>query len=265
MNKVSDGAAGGGTPKDPPKPNDPPNNPPGDKKIEEAGDNLDELGYEKRTPAVDDKKAGTSPKEGDSKKKDPPAEPEKVANPATGYGDEPPKVDDPPKTPEPPKDPPTDLDKKLDGLNDGFKALAKKQLADLGLEGEKLDKFVELKKQEQKDALDWQKNSELESQRRTKEQNASWHKELREDPAFGRDKFQLNVTRGENVLEEYGPELKKELTDANAMLRPSVMRMLARIADQLHPDDKVVHGDPVPPEGSRDDKDKKLNPLDFYE
>lgn len=257
MNKAGEGDAGG-APNPPATPPATPNTPP----PKEEGDNLDELGYEKRP------EEGAAPKAGDEPPKTPAAKSEKVENPATGYGDEPPKVDDePPKTPEPPKEPPTDLEKKLEGLNPSFLAAVKKQIEDIGLEGEKLDKFIAFKKQEQADAIAWQKSAETEAERQNKIQKANWHKELKADPVFGGDKFLTNVTRGEKVLDEYLPELKKELTEAKQMLRPSVMRGLARLADQLYPDDKLVQGDPPPPDGGdKGDKgDGKIDHLAFYE
>lgn len=258
MNKAGD-PGGSGAPKDPPTPPVEPSkvDPPAKS---EDGKEYDELGYE----IV--KKEGDPPAKPDDKKKDPPKVPEKVENPATGYGDEPPKVDDPPpKENEPPKDPPTDLEKKLEGLHKSFAERVKAQITDLGLEGDKLDKFIALKKQEQKDAEDYGKKQAAEFTRQEQIRKAGWHKELKEDPVFGKEKYPVNIARSEKVLDEYLPELKKELTDAKQVLRPSVMRGLARLADQLYPDDKMVQGDPP---GAEDDKeaDKKSNdPLAFYE
>ncbi len=253
MNKVDEVPAGGA-----PNPQTPPPPPaPGEKQY-------DELGYEivpAKEVSGDQKPPGNKPPEGA------PEKPEKVANPATGYGDEEPVVEEPaaPAPPAAPAQPPTELEKKLEGLNDGFKEQVKKHISELGLEGEKLDKFIEIKKNEQKSAIDWNKNQETEAKRQDQLRRQSWHKELKTDPVFGGDKFAANVSRSEKILDEYGAELKKELTEAGQVLRPSVMRMLARLADQLHPDRQLVQGDPPAGENDKTDDKKPLNPLDFYQ
>lgn len=263
LNKAGEVDAGG-APANPPA--NPPaaaaNNPP----AEGDGDNFDELGYEKRKP---ENKEGDPPKEADDKKKAPAKKSEKVENPVTGYGDEPPKVDEPPavdpnKKVDPPP-PPTELEKKLEGMHPQKIAITKAQIEKLGLEGEKLDEFIAQRKQELKDASDWVEAQNRAIARENQLKNQAWHKELKEDPVFGGDKFAANVTRGEKVLDEYLPELKKELTEAKQMLRPSVMRGLARLADQLYPEDKLVQGDPPPPEDEKGGDNEKNDPLAFYE
>lgn len=265
LNKAGDGDGGGGAPKDPPDGQQPPpkKDDPPPPKDGNPDDEFDELGYKKAAPP---KVPGDKKPEGDKSKEDPPAEPKKVENPATGYGDEPPKVDDPPPA-EPPKDPPpppSELEKKLEGLGKTFAEDVKKQVSELGLEGEKLDKFIAFRKQEYKDAQEWGQRQQAEAQRQQQVQRQQWHKELKEDPAFGGDKFLANVARSEKVLDEYLPELKKELTEAKQVLRPSVMRGLARLADQLYPDRKLVQGDPPAPEEKPDDN-KPNDPLAFYQ
>jgi hypothetical protein len=259
------GEPNAGAPPATPPSETPPATPPGNPPPKADGDKeYDDLGYE-----IVKKAEGDPTAPGDKPPKDPTKKPEKVENPVTGYGAEPPKVDDPPpadpnKKVDPPPAP-TELEKKLEGLNPGFAALTKQQIDKIGLKGKELDEFIEIKKQEQKEALDWVQHQKDETARQEKIRNAGWHKELKEDPVFGGDNFLLNVTRGEKVLDEYLPELKKELTEGKQMLRPSVMRGLARLADQLYPDDKVVHGDPTPPPGEVDDKNEKSDPLAFYE
>lgn len=263
LDKVGDGGAGG-PPKDPPKPSDQPPAPK-DAPPPKADGHLDDLGYTKAAP--EDPPPGDKKPEGDLKKEDPPKAPEKVENPATGYGDKEPVVEDPPPA-DPPKDPPppaTDLDKQLEGLNKSFAEQVKKQITDLGLEGEARTKYIALKHQEQKDAIDWGKNQAAREKQEDQVRRQSWHKELKEDPAFGGDKFSVNITRSEKILDEYLPELKKELTDAKQILRPSVMRGLARLADQLYPDRKMVQGDPPAADDKGADKDKPIDPLAFYQ
>lgn len=265
MNKAD--AAGGGPSKTPPAtppvddkkvdPPTPPNDPPvkadGDKPVESK---LDFYG----------KEPGKAPEKKPDEKKDASEKSEEV-EPGTGYGAEPPKVEDPPK--DPPKDPPTppvptDLDKKLEGLNEGFAKIVKEQATDLGLEGEKLDKFIALKKTEQAAAVKWQQDQQAEMKRQENAKHAAWDKELREDPTFGGQNFNINRTRAEKILDEYGGEFKKELTTNKVMVRPSVMRMLARIADDVWPDRKELNGDPPGAENDKNEE-KKSSPLDFYQ
>lgn len=264
LNKIDDGKGGtGGTP---PKPEDVKPPAAGDPPAKKDGDKeFDELGYEIVPPK--DSPPGDKKPEGDPPPKDPTKKPEEV-EPGTGYGKEPPKVEDaPPGDPPPKKEdapPPTDLEKKLEAFAKPFADKIKLQITELGLEGEKLDKFIALRTQEVKDAEAWTKNQQAEMKRQSQLKEQGWHKELKEDPVFGGDKFPVNLARSEKVLAEYLPELKKELTEAGAMLRPSVMRGLARLADQLYPDRKMVQGDP-PPSKEETDKDKPNNPLDFYQ
>jgi hypothetical protein len=269
MDKADDDK-GGGAPKadaPPPKPGEQPPPKKDDPPAPAAGDKqYDELGYEIIPKKAADQKEGEKTKEGDPKEKAASKEPEKVENPATGYGDKPPEVvEEPPpkKADEPPKPPPTDLEKKLEGLHSSFANQVKQQMTELDLKGEQLDKFIAFKKQEQKDLETFIQNQETENKRQEKIRNQKWDKELRDDPAFGGDKFPTNLTRTEKILDQYGPEFKKELTDAKQMLRPSVMRMLARIADDVYPDRQMVHGDPPAPE-QNDKDDKADNPLSFY-
>lgn len=263
MEKAGDPPAGEGAPKpgeqQPSKKDDPPAQPGGDKKF-------DEFGYEVVPAEKDPKEAGAPPKEGDPKKEDPSKDTKKV-EPGTGYGEDDPVIEDP-KPPEAPKDPPpppTELDKKLEGLNPYMLERAKKQIPEMGLEGDKLDKFVAFLKQEQKQTEDYVKNEAAEALRLDQLRRSQWAKELKQDPVFGGDNFKVNLGRVEKVLDQYGVELKKELTDAKQMLRPSVMRMLARVADQVYPERRMAQGDPPTPIASENDKDKPNDPLAFYQ
>lgn len=268
MNSKIPDAGGGGAPKtppaappiddkkvDPPKPpNDAPAKAGGDKPVET---HLDFYG----------KEPGKTPEEKPDEKKAPDKKPEEV-EPGTGYSAEAPKVDDAPVV-DPPKvddkkPEPTEIDKKLEGLTEGFAKIVKAQANELGLEGEKLDKFIALKKAEQKAANDYQQNQQAEMKRQENERNRAWDKELREDPTFGGQNFDINRVRAEKVLDEYGGEFKKELTTNKVMVRPSVMRMLARIADDVWPDRREMNGDP-PGAGNDKNEEKVASPLDFYQ
>lgn len=267
MNKKDEVDPGGATPPvvPPPAPA-PPATPP---KIEEDVPEHDDLGYPIVKPAPAKKEEGDPSKKADPKAKDPAAEPAKV-DPLPGYDKEPePVKEEPPKPPEPPKDPPTDLEKKLEGLHKSFADKVKEQVGriqKLGLEAEKekslIDELVADKKKEQADAVAYGQSQERERTRAIAAQKASWHKELKEDPVFGGEKFLTNASRSAKVISEYGPELKKDLTESGIMLRPDVVRMLSRIADALYPDPKMVQGEPPVPEKKADEESD--DPLAFY-
>lgn len=269
MNKAGEGDGGGAPNPPPPTPPQDPATPPANPPPPAAdGKTYDDLGYE----IVEKKGEGEPPKAGDKSKEDPSKKSEKVENPVTGYGEDI-KVDDPPP-PDPNKkvDPPPDLkglDKELEDLSKVNKQAADKakaQIEKLKLSDDQRKEFIAAKMQEQKDAADWNQNYQQEMARQERVRNAGWQKELKEDPVFGKEKYPVNIARSEKVLDEYLPELKKELTDAKQMLRPSVMRGLMRIADSLYPDDKLIQGDPPPPvEDKGGGKDAKIDPLAFYE
>lgn len=257
------------TPPKPPVEQPPAATPP---KVEEEGIETDELGYAIAKPAAAPKKEEGDPaKKAPPEKKDPAAEPKEV-DPLTGYDKdpEPIKEEDPPKKDDPPKDPPTDLDKKLEGLHKSFADKVKEQIArvqKLDLEAEKekglIDELVADKKKEQADAVAWQQSQQRANDRALAAQKAAWHKELKEDPVFGGEKLLTNASRSAKVIAEFGPELKKELTDIPVMLRPNIVRMLSRIADAVYPDPKMVQGDP-PVDEKKESEEKSDDPLAFY-
>lgn len=237
---------------------DPPSNPPpkgeGDKEY-------DELGYEKAPKKADEKKP--------PEKKDPAAPPEKVEN-TTGYGPEEPKLEEEPKPPEEKKDPPpppAELDKKLESLakvNKVAADLVKQRAMDLGLEGEKLDKYIAHEMDDQQKAAKWNEDRLRAEKRAQQEKEVAYYKDLKGDPDFGGEKFDVNIVRTSKVLTEFGPEIKKRFTDNKVMIHPDLMRMLARIADHVYPDRKMVQGEPPGGKDDEDEKDKPINPLDFY-
>lgn len=278
MDKAGDSPAGGGQPgkEIPPPPGavakpaaaaEPP-------AAEAGGKEYDEYGYEK-VPASPEEKPEPrkeEPKAG-GKKEDPPPKAEDLKGNLTGYEEEAPEVkeSEPKKDDGPPPPPPTDLDKKVEGLHKSFADKVKEQVARIqkkGLPAEKekelIDEAIADKKKEQADAQAWGEKAQRDQALAVQKQKAAWHKELKEDPDFGGEKYLTNISRGVKVLDEYLPELKKELTDNKQMLRPSVMRGLARIADALYRDDKLVLGDPPAPEKAAGEKDEKSDPLAFY-
>lgn len=257
LDKVKEGGGGGAPPVEPKV--DPAATPPAPK-VEEGGDTHDELGYEKvPAPASEKEKAGDKPVE---KKTDEPKAPEKVENPATGYGDEPPKVEPPAKKVEevpPVKD---ELDPVVEGLPkveaDKIKEFAKKHSASKEI----IKAFADLRKSEieadKVAAADYEKDLEREKQ----QVKADWHKELKDDPVFGGEKFSYNISRAEKVLEEFMPSTKKTLTERKGILPPYVMRDLAKLAEHLYSTERLVQGEP-----KAEVKDDKAadDPLAFYE
>lgn len=247
-----DAPKGGGTPES----KEPPKSKAGDAKAEGDGDNLDELGYEKVKP-----EEGEKSKAGDSKKKDPVEE--KIENPATGYGDEPPKVEEPKAddkeeeaAPEP-----DEFDKALEALPkeeaSKIKDFAKKHNVSI----EVAKAFGELRKSEIEEAKAHFEKRQKELEQEQLRMRAAWHKELKEDPAFGGEKFKQSILAAEKVLGEFMPETKKLLTERKGVLPPYVMRDLASMAKHLYATEKLVQGDPNTPKADEKEKD---DALDFY-
>lgn len=94
------------------------------------------------------------------------------------------------------------------------------------------------------------------------EQRASWKKELKEDPTFGGKNFAENVQKTNKVVEEFFPEMKKQLTKAGAMLPPYIMRDLVKLADHLYKTDHMIEGEP--PSENDNKNEESEDPLDFY-
>lgn len=241
-------------------------NPPSDQPPKKDGDKeYDELGYEKAPKAPDEKKP--------AEKKDPAAPPEKVAD-TTGYGDEP-KVEEvdpnekPPEVPPPP--PPSDLEKRLEGLPEELKTETKElvervQKLKLTPEQEKewIDGAVEKAKQRFTEAKANWENNQRSAKRAQQEKEKAYYQDLKNDPDFGGEKFDVNIVRTNKVLTEFGPEIKKRFTDNKAMIHPDLMRMFARVADTVYPDRSMVQGEPPGGKDGEEEKDKPINPLDFY-
>lgn len=246
------GEGGGGSPPDESKEDPAP--PAGDPPPKEEGDNLDEHGYEK-VP----KEEGDKEKAGDPPKEDP--APKEIKDPATGYGDEPPKPEDPPKEDPPPKPDPDELDPVVEGLPkeeaDKIKDFVKKH----GVTKDHAKAFADLRKVEIAEAEAHFKKQEKEFEQQKIRIRAEWHKELKEDPAFGGENFKKNVSDAEKVLAEHMPQTKKSLTERKAMLPPYLMRDLAKLAKHLYSTEKLIQGEPKTP---KEDEKVVDEALDFY-
>lgn len=265
MQKKEDDPAPGGAPTpEPGKEQTPPTNPP-PAKGEGDDDEYDELGYKKE-------KTGTPPKTGDNppnKEESEPKEDEPVKEPASGYTAEPEvvKEDDPPTKPiegDPPPAP-DEIDKALEGVHKddlvGIKATAK----DLGLNAEQAKKLAAAAVAERARVEKWRTDQQKDIEKKVKLRNQTWFKELKEDKDFGGEKFAKNTQMAEKLLQDYGPEFKKQLTESKGMLPPNVMRMLARAAAIVYQTDKMIQGDPTrpAPNGGKP-KDTTDEALEFY-
>lgn len=245
-------------PKQVPAPNPPP--------AEGAGsdDDFDDLGYKKTKGEGDPSKGGDNPPD---KEKSEPGKEEPVKEPATGYGAEPLKEEpaDPPVPPkEEPKGEPDEVDKALEGVHKDDLASIKAMAKELGLSAEQAKKLGVSAIADRKRVEDFRKDQEKEALKKLKVRNAGWDKELREDKDFGGEKFAKNVQMAERLMQDYGPEFKKQLTESKGMLPPNVMRMLARAADVMYRTDKMVHGDPAKPNAGEKPKDPTDEALEFY-
>lgn len=238
--------------------------------VKEEGSNLDEFGYERvtpETPPKEEKPAGDKGAAGYDE--EPVVEDKKaieeVKEPVSGYDKEPEEV----------KEKPVE-DKKADdkaGASDDFDI---KEPGDLLPEDVKeLKEFIKKHKvsKEVAQALVEQKKEEakkivasIEARKKEAELVAAKYKkaqfeELKADPAFAGDKFAASVKRSEKVIEEFFPNLKKELTKGKGLLPAYIMKDLVKLADHLYETEKLAQGDPVTPK--TEDKEAN-NPLDFY-
>lgn len=100
--------------------------------------------------------------------------------------------------------------------------------------------------------------------RETKElkQKRDWYDELKNDPDFGKDKFDHNIKRVDKVIQDFLPNLKKKLTEGKGMLPPYVMRDLVKLGNHLYSTEALVEGNP--PGKPNDDKGDKFDPLAYY-
>jgi len=93
--------------------------------------------------------------------------------------------------------------------------------------------FVDLRKKENLDAEQFQKDQLEKQKKNLTNTRASWVKELKEHKDFGGDKFERNVAKVDKVLDELLPETSKALKDNKGVLPPNVMRDLAKVHDKI--------------------------------
>lgn len=232
-------------------------------KAEGNNDNLDELGYEK-TPADPKTPEGKEKSEVDPKAKAAAAEPKKVENPGTGYGDEPPKVEElPPVVKEEPKGEPDEIDKAVGELPKEDAAKVKDFAKKYALTPEQIKAYGDLRRSELKEAAATFERRKQEIENEKVKIRATWHNELKQDKDFGGENFAKSIDQAEKVLEEFMPNTKKHLTEHKTMLPPYVMRDLAKLGIHLYSStENLVHGDPTVPVES---KEKTDDALSFYE
>lgn len=210
----------------------------------------DDLGYELPPKTDEEKKEGEKKvvAEGSVKKTEEPVKP------ATGYGDEPPKVEEPatPPVEEPIK---TDLgfELKLEGLP---KAEAEKviEFAKANELSEKAAQaFADFRKSQIKSAEEGVVAAKKAAEQERNRIRSEWHKELKNDPKFGGEKFAYNIALAEKVVDQLMPHTKKMLTERGTMLPPYVMRDLVKIGEHFNPTQQLVQGDPPAPEVPEED------------
>ncbi len=235
---------------------------------EEEGDsNLDDLGYE--IPGSKASETGKETKSDDKKTKEKNPEPAKledIKDPSSGYGKDPVKLEEVKEDAPPPEAKKVDL---------GFEVDVKDLPA---AEAEKIQEFAKknaLTKEATQALIDLRK-SEVQSQEQAKadfvkkgdrlraEQKASWDKELREDPTFGKENFAHNVFKVEKVLSQVMTHTKKLLTERKSVLPPYVMRDLAKMHDLLYEKEALVNGDVVVGDEDSSTKTKDDEIKDFY-
>lgn len=243
--------------------------PPGMSPPAAAGETqYDDLGYEivKDAPTPPGAAAPEPPAPGTPA---PAAKPDdKIATPATGYGDEP----EPPAAPAAPVDPATPPEKVSFG--EGVEVDPKdvpvdeqKKIAAIAtkhkLSKEIIQDYLDTRSAEIKEFNEAQTKAEADAQKATEDAQKKWRAdqqaELKNDPTFGGDKYSHNIHRVEKVLDQYMPNVKKVLTERKGMLPSYFMRDLAAMADHLYGTENVVQGDPSAPAKKNED-----DALDFY-
>jgi hypothetical protein len=221
---------------------------------EGKGDNLDEFGYEKVAEVEGDKK----PEGKDDTKSEVPKPESKIETPATGYGDEPPKVEEPPVTPKPEEKIDLGFELKTEGLPETLSKEIKAFVKEHKISEAAAKAIVEREKTIVANVAASKVEADKNFEREKAKVRSDWHKELKSDPVFGGEKFAHNVHRAEKIVEELMPELKKELTSRGSMLPPYVMRGLARIADKLYSTEKLIQGDAPKPDEAKVEVDDAL-------
>jgi outer membrane protein OmpA-like peptidoglycan-associated protein len=245
MNEKSEADAGGGKKQVPPTPPPPKDNAP----PKEAGDTLDEYGYDKPKDEVPKDQKPAPKGEEDSEGEAPP----------TGYEKEPEKLE-PPKDDKPKDSPPPEDDLKLDpkGLADedvkNVKEFAKKHKISKEVAQALLDERKAAFDKAVKTLADQQAEEEADI-KRTK---IEWYKELKNDATFGGDKFEHNIKQIGKVVDDFMPNLKKVLTERKVMMPPYIMKDLAKIAGHLYSTDKMIQGDPPAPSKKDEPEDDSL-------
>lgn len=229
-------------------------------KPEDGGDATDEFGYAKpSTKAEGEKdKAGDPPKES----KQPEAKPdEEKVDDVIGYGNEPPKVED--KKEDPPKQ--DDFKFEIDSVD--TRNLPKEDLSEI----QKILKEEDPKKRAQllldvrakqiSDAQAAQQKAQQDYEREVQKVKSDWYNEVKENPTFGKEKWQQTVQNVNRILQDFAPEWKNELTKNKGMLPPVVVYGLARVAEKLYETPQLTSGDPKPPEKEPENPDAHLG---FY-
>lgn len=210
---------------------------------------LDDLGYEKIVEEKPIEEVVVKPKD------------DKIENPASGYDKEPVIPKEEPAVPPVIEEKPDDLgfELKVDPIIPKDEVMKVKDFAKKhSLSKEAAQEYLDIRKNEydtfEKQKIDSKKSFELEKQKI----RSDWHKELKEDPTFGGEKFSYNILRSEKVLQDFMPGTKKMLTERGSMLPPYVMRDLAKLADHLYSTEKLTQGDPITPNEQKQEIDDAL-------
>jgi len=266
LNKVDANTGGGGATSDDKKEQE--NQTPSQ---EEGDSGFDENGYPIEKAKDDDGKkdpeSGKESKE-DGKKADekPVQEQTQKVEGVTGYGVEEPKEE---KSEEPPpqeekKESQIKLEYEVDAKGLDFSEIEtlKKFAQEHALPQKATQALIDARKSEI-DTLNKQTEAyKKELENKKKETRSKWDKELRTDKEFGGENFAHNLHAIEKVLQDFMPEMKKELTDKGIALAPYIMKGLARVAKSLNAKETFVKGDKGGKENS--DKDEASDPLAFY-
>ncbi len=213
------------------------------KKVEAQGDNVDDFGYAKEPEAT-----GDPTKETKLDPKPPVKEDVKIDVKATGYGDEPPKIEEEVKPPVEIKDADLGFELKVDEVIPKEELTKVKDFAKKhSLTKEAAQAYLDLRANEVKESARVEAETVKNFEKQKLQQRSEWHKELKNDPHFGGEKFSHNVLQAEKVLQEFMPLTKKSLTERGSVLPPYVMRDLAKLGDHLYSTEKLTQGEAIVP------------------
>jgi len=228
----------------------------------------------KESFGYDEPPAGDPPPKEEPPAGDPPPKEEPPKDPPnlSGYGDNPPPKDEPPAGDPPPKDeppagdPPKEGDLKVDDKGE----LLDKEVTDIltfakkhKLSQDVVNEMVDAKKTQISDDKAYDKKAKEDQVKAVKDMHSKWYTELKNDPDFGGENFRHNSKKVDKLVNEFMPNIKKQLTERGGLLPPYIMRDFYKLATHLYKTEKLVDGEPL--KDAKDNENHKPDHIAFYD